>query len=564
MKSFPIEALAHWQFAQSRINSGSIEDASLILEDLSGNGNALQLASIGDQTKPYARDILQWSSDGGSLQFNNRKDNAVRHYFQTASGSPLNEAVFEEGYTIEVILKLPEHFDEQQHSWMGILTRQGQGAELGRQGENGLLATLSVSNNKEFQWVSFDSRSSYPITHWSRCIESSQWLHVAAVNDGQLTSLYVNGIRDFRLTDQITNGIAAVAGKGWNVGASEWANEIEQCFAGSLKEIRITGRALSPQEWLTGPVEMQHLQGTNDAIPLLSGDASYQFLFIPDAQKMVQYNAEMFTAQMAWAAEHGGGKRIAMTAFVGDIVDGSSDAAQWQRSHEAISLLDESDMPYMMTAGNHDYGIGDPYLHYYGPERFAHKKYCKGFSPSRYSSCAVIAAGSYEYVFLMLDMLHVKEDLDWAKHMLSENSKLPTILVSHDMLDWTMSGGRRLPVDSETGSFIWQQLVDSHDQIFMTVNGHYFNTAHRIKQNRYGHDVIQLLVNYQSEYRGGNGWMRLAEFDEAAGRISFRTYSPWVEQFAKRPLAYPDFKYLTGEYDHFEVSWHFQSRFNFR
>jgi hypothetical protein len=169
---------------------------------------------------------------------------------------------------------------------------------------------------------------------------------------------------------------------------------------------------------------------------------------------MVQFNAEMLTAQMAWAAEHGESNRIAMTAFVGDIVDGSNDAAQWRRSHEAISLLDESDVPYMMTAGNPDYGIGDPYLLYYGPERFAHKTYCNGFSPSRYPSYAVIAAGSYEYVFLMLDMLHVKEDLNWAKQMLSENSKLPTILVSHDMLDWTMSGGRRLPVESEIGSLI--------------------------------------------------------------------------------------------------------------
>jgi hypothetical protein len=119
MKCSPIEAFAHWQFAQSRIKSGSIEEVSLILEDISGNGNALQLATIGDQAQRYVRGILQWTSDGSSLQFNNRKDNAVRHYFQTANGSPLNEAVFEDGYTIEVILKLPEHFDEQQHSWMG-------------------------------------------------------------------------------------------------------------------------------------------------------------------------------------------------------------------------------------------------------------------------------------------------------------------------------------------------------------------------------------------------------------------------------------------------------------
>jgi hypothetical protein len=83
----------------------------------------------------------------------------------------------------------------------------------------------------------------------------------------------------------------------------------------------------------------------------------------------------------------------------------------------------------------------------------------------------------------MVDMLHIKEDISWAKQMLCEHSKLPTILVSHDILDWTICSGQKQPVESEIGSLIWQQLVDNHDQVFMTVNGHYFNTIHRIKQS---------------------------------------------------------------------------------
>jgi hypothetical protein len=268
LKLAPKEVLAHWQFARSKVKAGSLADGGLNLEDISGNGNDLALTTIGDQSHSHAGGILQWSSDDQSLHFNNRKDDTVRQYFQTTSGSALNEAVFEEGYTIEVILRLPEHFDERHHSWMGVLTRQGQGIDLGRLGENGLLATLSVSNNREFQWVSFDSDSSYPSTHWSRCIESGEWLHVAVVNDGTFTSLYINGICEFRITDRSSKGIASVAGKGWNIGASEWANEIEQCFAGSLKEIRIAGRALSAQEWLAGPKEMQHIHGTNSSIPI--------------------------------------------------------------------------------------------------------------------------------------------------------------------------------------------------------------------------------------------------------------------------------------------------------
>ena len=82
-----------------------------------------------------------------------------------------------------------------------------------------------------------------------------------------------------------------------------------------------------------------------------------------------------------------------MNAFVGDIVDSNSEQ-QWQNSLESISVLDKKDIPYIMAAGNHDYASGDPFLTYYGPQRFADKEYYMGFSPSGYGSYALVEAGN--------------------------------------------------------------------------------------------------------------------------------------------------------------------------
>ena len=65
---------------------------------------------------------------------------------------------------------------------------------------------------------------------------------------------------------------------------------------------------------------------------------------------------------MKWVVDHQAELNMAMTAFVGDIVDHSDAADEWARSSAAISLLDQSDTPYMMTAGNHDYDDTDTYL----------------------------------------------------------------------------------------------------------------------------------------------------------------------------------------------------------
>ena len=117
---------------------------------------------------------------------------------------------------------------------------------------------------------------------------------------------------------------------------------------------------------------------------------------------------------MKWIAKNTKKNNIVMNAFVGDIVDSNSEV-QWNRSLEAISHLDKKEIPYIMAAGNHDYAGGDPFLTHYGPERFADKEYYMGSSPSGYGSYALVEAGSYEYLFLIVDMKNLQMDLEWSK-----------------------------------------------------------------------------------------------------------------------------------------------------
>ena len=46
------------------------------------------------------------------------------------------------------------------------------------------------------------------------------------MNDGETTTLTVNGVSDYGKSEEVI-GIATVEGKGWNIGASEWGNELD-------------------------------------------------------------------------------------------------------------------------------------------------------------------------------------------------------------------------------------------------------------------------------------------------------------------------------------------------
>ena len=93
--------------------------------------------------------------------------------------------------------------------------------------------------------------------------------------------------------------------------------------------------------------------------------------------------------------------------------------------------------------------------------------------------------------------------------------------MSHDIIYPEVENNQTVAVESSNGQLIWDELVNDYNQVFMTVNGHYFGITHQVKQNAAGNDVIQMLVNYQDVYRGGNGWLRLVEFDEKKNKLFF-------------------------------------------
>lgn len=103
---------ADWHFSEDGVLSGSLENGDLVLKDQSGNGNNLVLS--GSNAEKY----LQFSSDtmydgtSGSLTLNNEKQKILGRgaEFITADDAPINKETFRDGYTIELIYKLPDDF----------------------------------------------------------------------------------------------------------------------------------------------------------------------------------------------------------------------------------------------------------------------------------------------------------------------------------------------------------------------------------------------------------------------------------------------------------------------
>ncbi|WP_405951810.1 Tat pathway signal sequence domain protein [Streptomyces prunicolor] len=233
--------VAYWRFdghSDATAVSGTVRDQS-------GRGNDLTLVAVGGST-------LNWSSDHhpdqpghGSLEFTGYKSPLKGAYLRTVDGAPLNSATFKRGYTIEAFYRLPADWDPDHNAWSGLVSRTGTGGAAGKTGDDPdePLATLSLSNDREPQWAVRPLNQEGIASNWGQETPLETWWHLAVVNDGKHTTLYVEGCPVVRNPTATAVGLTSV-GLPWLLGGYEYAGKIDQILHGRLGDVRIVERAL--------------------------------------------------------------------------------------------------------------------------------------------------------------------------------------------------------------------------------------------------------------------------------------------------------------------------------
>jgi hypothetical protein len=75
------------------------------------------------------------------------------------------------------------------------------------------------------------------------------------------------------------------------------------------------------------------------------------------------------------------------------------------------------------------------------------------------------------------------------------------------------------------GLDIWEKLASKHPNIAAVICGHACYTSHRRDKAADGHTVHGIVVDYQKDVKGGNGWMRLLQFLPDGKTIRSRDFS---------------------------------------
>ncbi len=583
-ESSDAKVFADWKFGRENIVEGtSLADGSLRINDASGNGNTLELNVYGGS----AAELVSFCDDGllpgqGSVELKseNSDDKDARAVkgvdFTTVNGAPINKETFRNGYTIEIIYKMPDDWNNTDR-WTSLLSRVGKSEQTDSDYyKDGIEASslISVSNCKEIQFIPVNAANDKsPGSVWSVAMDKGEnWYSIVLTCDGTNIRTYVNGAASFRdYEGGGMQGLYADPTDGrFRIGARVRDNTTPYRFTrGFIQEIKISEGALPREKWLVpNPEDYVGEYGSNDDFAKTPEDR-YNFVFLPDVQNAVEFMPDVLYKAMDWMVENKDFANISAVLGLGDNVNARWEEPQWANVTQATDILLNGGVKLLMMPGNHDsdnkdtedaywyykreYGVGSDYL--------KAADYVVNDSPSGISSYMKVKAGSYTYLLVAVGMYTYGRDEAWLRQLLTENAALPTILISHDLQNCSDTVPNDIKL-SDKGRDIWN-IVKEYDNVFMMVGGHSHGYGSETLTNNYGHDVFSVLADYQFSYNGGNALFKFAEFDEKGDKIHITTFSPYVQTLAPEERTFFDVTYMTGKGHDDTLNIDFSERFAF-
>ncbi|TDW54908.1 LamG-like jellyroll fold domain-containing protein [Kribbella pratensis] len=296
----------------------------------------------------------------------------------------------------------------------------------------------------------------------------------------------------------------------------------------------------------------------------------FTLAIVPDTQ--YQFDQDRgdpapLTATFNWLIDNRTDENIVFMAHLGDVTENAL-AMEFAQADPVFKILDRARFPYSVLAGNHDIdGSKDdtrgpsPYLDTFSPRRFRWMPTYGGSTANGYNSYHVFRAGGRQWLLLAMDWRPSDASFAWARDVIAKHPKLPVILTTHEIV--YADAGDPTAYFSDQGNRVWDQLIDGNDQIFITMNGHYWPPGRVTRKNAAGNDVHLHITNYQDRFYGGSGMVRLYHFDLARNTIDVETISPWImgQDPAKRNELEELEIELTDDVNRFSIPIDFEQRF---
>lgn len=274
-----------------------------------------------------------------------------------------------------------------------------------------------------------------------------------------------------------------------------------------------------------------------------SAQEAFSIVLIPDPQNYSEFfSYGTYAHQMQWIVNNRTTRNIKFAVHLGDITNHDV-ASEYQVASDAHLLLDDAAEPYSMTIGNHDifpsasaYKRESLYANYFGPARYQGESFYGGsYDSSNMSNYTFFEAGGLKFMVLSLEFAPRKDVVTWANQVIKNNPDRRVIVATHCHMDNNAEHAQgcadHYDLEGRDGVDLWEELIQRHSNVFMSVSGHIQGVSYRQRTGNNGNIVHEILNDFQDEpvlgngHALGNGWLRVLTFNPATNQISVESLS---------------------------------------
>lgn len=296
-----------------------------------------------------------------------------------------------------------------------------------------------------------------------------------------------------------------------------------------------------------------------EADPIAPG--SWTMVILPDTQHYAENYPDILYSQTEWIAAHKDSHNIQMVVHEGDITDRKT-AIEWTRAKTAMNMLGTAGVPYSMCIGNHDrdgttretlfndpayFGPGSPYASQPQFQPGAGGFYQAGKTANSWST---FNAGGQDWLIFSVEYGPSNEMVAWMDSVAAAHPNHNFILNTHVYLyydntryDYATYGTSQqwtphawaAPDSVNDGQELWDKLIKKYPTWKFTFNGHVLadGTGWLGSVGDAGNVVHQLLIDYQERDLGGEGYLRIMEFENDGQTVSVSSYSPYLGSYLR-------------------------------
>ncbi len=299
-------------------------------------------------------------------------------------------------------------------------------------------------------------------------------------------------------------------------------------------------------------------------------DVDASIVHLTDTQYLSEGYPEEYERMTRWIVELGQQRELAAVVHTGDLVQSWVDPDQseararieFARASAAQKVLEDAGLVTTVLPGNHDTKRGIDtalYAEYFGPDRYADAPgFVAPIAPGdATSSYTIVQAGPAPVLVLSIGYGYGERELVWAEGVVRQHPGHNVVIATHEHLTpLTRWDPARRATDNRwlsRADELWQRVVEPHRNVVAVLAGHYHGLGAIVTPDAggiEGHDVVELLADYQ-EFRTDSGeratgFLRLLQWDLAAGQLLVDTYSPRLDATVSAAYDYPQFVLESG------------------